>query len=255
MPIRFQVEPDFYDHPKVTGMSDAAVALWVKAGSFSAAKLSDGFVSEDVLVSTLRYDLAVAEELVRRGVWQRTRGGFRFHEWERHGNLTRARVEADREADRDRKRRGRSGDSTDEKPQVGGQSVRPESKRNPRGSPPESERNPGVSVSVSVSESSPPQPPAGGPTPHDHNSDPEFALFWATYPLKKAKPAAFKAWRAALKRGHDPEQITAAAKRYAADPKRKPDFTAHASTWLNQERYHDDVPPATLLPLVNFWDA
>jgi hypothetical protein len=28
MPIRFQVDPDFYDHPKTIGMSDAATALW-----------------------------------------------------------------------------------------------------------------------------------------------------------------------------------------------------------------------------------
>lgn len=255
MPIRFQVEPDFYDHPKVAGMSDAAVALWVKAGSFSAAKSLDGFVSETVLADTLRYDMAVAEELVRRGLWRRRRGGFLFHEWERHGNLTRARVEADREADRTRKRRARSADQHDENIQVKGQTVRTESKRTPRGHPPESERIPDVSVSVSVSESvsSPPNPPPG--VESVHNADQEFAQFWTTYPSKKAKPAAYKAWLAALKKGHPAERITEAAARYRDDPKRKPDFTAHPATWLNQERYLDDPQTPAVRPLDSWWDA
>lgn len=78
MSVRFQVEPDFYDHPKTAGMSDAAFSLWVRAGSYSAAKLTDGFVSESVLVHTLRSDAQVADELVERGLWRRRRGGWIF---------------------------------------------------------------------------------------------------------------------------------------------------------------------------------
>lgn len=146
MPIRFQVDPDFYDHPKTTGMSDAAFSLWVRAGSFSAAKTSDGFVSEDVLVYTLRSSVEVAEELVGRGLWRRRKGGFQFHQWHVR-NLTRDRVEADREADRERKRRTRK----QEKGQAADTNVRPDADRTPSGLPPESERNPAVSVSVSSS--------------------------------------------------------------------------------------------------------
>ena len=110
MPIRFQVDGDFYDHPKTTGMSDAAFSLWVRAGSYSTAKLSDGFVSEDVLALTLRTEATVAEELVRRGLWRRVKGGYRYHQWDQR-NLTKDRVEADREADRERKRAERYGAS------------------------------------------------------------------------------------------------------------------------------------------------
>src|SRR6266511_1903811 len=105
MPIRFQVDPDFYDHPKAIGMSDAATALWVRAGSYSAAKTSDGFVADDALVLLSQTPMDAARELCRRGLWKRVRGGYRFHQWESR-NLTRARVEADKEADRLRKRRG-----------------------------------------------------------------------------------------------------------------------------------------------------
>lgn len=164
MPIRFQVDPDFYDHPKVTGMSDTAFALWVRAGSYSAAKTTDGFISEDVLAHTLRYDPQVADELVQRRLWRRTRGGYRFHQWDGR-NLTRERIEADRKADRDRKKSSRqqgvdnpppeprAGNKIGS-PQVSAQNVRPDSGRNPPGVPVDSDRNPDVSVSVSSSVSS-----------------------------------------------------------------------------------------------------
>lgn len=156
MPVRFQVDPDFYDHPKTTGMSDAAFSLWVRAGSFSAAKLTDGFVSEDVLALTLRSSGDVAGELVRRGLWRRVKGGYRFHEWD-HRNLTKKRVEDDRTTDRLRKRNARGGGAQtagqNGNQQVKAQIVRPESERSPDGFQAESDRIPGVSVSVSVSES------------------------------------------------------------------------------------------------------
>ncbi len=150
MPIRFQVDGDFYDHPKTTGMSDAAFSLWVRAGSFSAAKATDGFIAEDVLVLTLRAEVEVAEELVRRGLWRRVKGGYRFHQWD-HRNLTKARVEADREADRDRKRQQRRSAAAEAKQQVNPPFVRPDTDRNLTGIHEESEGIPGASVSVSVS--------------------------------------------------------------------------------------------------------
>lgn len=82
--------------------------------------------------------------------------------------------------------------------------------------------------------------------------DPAFDRFWQTYPRRIAKPAARKAWAAAMKRGADPEQIILAANLYATNPRRKesdPKYTAHPATWLNQERYDDEpdepwTPPA-----------
>jgi hypothetical protein len=175
MPVRFQVDPDFYDHPKVTGMSDAAFSLWVRAGSFSAAKSTDGFVSEDVLAHTLRSSAQVADELVSRGLWRRRKGGYVFHQWEAR-NLTKARIEANRKADAERKRAARKAvspklrDPVDLPPvsagtddqngrpngtsQVNRPNVRPDSSRNPSAVQQESDRNPDVSVSVSVSSSS-----------------------------------------------------------------------------------------------------
>lgn len=153
MPIRFQVDPDFYDHPKTTGMSDAAFSLWVRAGSYSAAKLTDGFIAEDVLATVLRSSEDVAEELVRRGLWKRSRGGYRFHQWG-HRNLEKSRVEADREADRKRKERQRK----KRKPQVDTDNVTVDVREDSGGRP--ADVTPAsVSVSVSESVSSPVTPP------------------------------------------------------------------------------------------------
>lgn len=182
MPVRFQVDPDFYDHPKSIGMSDAAVALWTRAGSYSAAKLTDGFIAEHVLVTLSRTPEEAATELTRRGLWKRVRGGYRFHQWEQR-NLVRARVEEDREADRERKRRKReeartaAGTGTrkpgrPKNPQANPNSVREDSERTPDGIEPDSEGIPGssVSVSLSVSESvsgsgRPPGEGSAGPPP------------------------------------------------------------------------------------------
>jgi hypothetical protein len=69
-----------------------------------------------------------------------------------------------------------------------------------------------------------------------------FDEFWNAYPNRKARGAAARAWKGALKKA-DADTLIAAAAAYARDPKRDPEFTAHASTWLNQERWLDEVEP------------
>lgn len=170
MPVRFQVDPDFYDHPKTIGMSADAYKLWVRAGSFSAAKLLDGFLADDVITETLGADKAVADELCRRRLWKRVKGGYQFHEYG-HRNLLKDRVEGDRERDRKRKRAERRdadpAEGQSSKSQVDPGNVRTESERNPDGIPVESGRSPDGSVSVSESESvsGSGHAAAGGPEP------------------------------------------------------------------------------------------
>lgn len=70
----------------------------------------------------------------------------------------------------------------------------------------------------------------------------EFEAFWKTYPRKNAKQAAFKSW----KKLTDSEKQLAVegAWRYANDPNRVDQFTAHGSTWLNEKRWEDAPLPA-----------
>jgi hypothetical protein len=70
------------------------------------------------------------------------------------------------------------------------------------------------------------------------NLDAPFEDFWGVYPRKVGKGAARKAYRNALKRASEAE-ILAGARAYAAS-KPDPKYTAHATTWLNADRWLDE---------------
>jgi uncharacterized protein YdaU (DUF1376 family) len=86
--------------------------------------------------------------------------------------------------------------------------------------------------------------PKPKPKPYNNPPTPQgdlFDDFWSVVPKKVGKGQARKAWKAALKKA-DAEAIISAMKRYAASRKGQDDqFTAHPSTWLNGERWADDV--------------
>jgi hypothetical protein len=113
----FAVDDGMYDHPKFDGLSDTAVALWTKAGSWCARYLKDGEVPADRVLK-LGYTPSVADELVRAGLWTGHRTGFRFHQWERH-QFSKADVEKKRERWREEKRRQR-GLKSQYKPEMSG---------------------------------------------------------------------------------------------------------------------------------------
>ena len=80
--------------------------------------------------------------------------------------------------------------------------------------------------------------------PEAIDADPKWIAFWDAYPLKRDKGHARKTWLKTLRQGIDPDLIINAARAYRDDPKRKPDFTAHAGTWLNGERWEDQQAEA-----------
>ena len=88
-----------------------------------------------------------------------------------------------------------------------------------------------------------------------------FGAFWFSYPKKKAREEAKKAWIAAIERGADPARIVAAATAYAHERKgQDPQYTKYPATWLNKGCYDDEpdpaAPPATNpngIPQQNDW--
>jgi hypothetical protein len=91
------------------------------------------------------------------------------------------------------------------------------------------------------------------PTPNisiKSGEEPLFEGFWVVYPRKIGKGAARKAYRHALKRASHAE-ILAGAKAYAAS-KPDPKFTAHATTWLNADRWLDEPERKTQTSVVGF---
>lgn len=240
MPVRFQVDGDFYDHPKSIGLSDAAVALWTRAGSYSAAKLTDGFIAEHVLVLLSRAPTEAAEELVARGLWKRTKGGYRFHQWEERGNLTKERVENERRSDRQRKRRARQLEGQNTNVQVSAGIVQPESA-------PESNVTPlgirglSVSLSESVSESSSPLPPKGAKIPRATTKATRIPDPWII-------DEAMKEW--AIERGMNPQWVLRQDERFVNYWQAKPgiggqkvDWRATWRNWLLKAQ--DDSPAAS----------
>lgn len=111
----FRVDDGMYDHPKFEGLSDAALALWTRAGSWCGRYLNGGHVPADRVVK-LGYGVPAAEELVSRGIWKRgcppemsTRtclSCFHFHQWYQH-QPSKDDVETSREKWREDKRRQR----------------------------------------------------------------------------------------------------------------------------------------------------
>jgi hypothetical protein len=77
----FKVDDSFYDHPKMYDASDASVALWIRAGTWSARNLTDGFVPTGMLARLSGDARTATAELCNRGMWLRTRGGYQFHDW------------------------------------------------------------------------------------------------------------------------------------------------------------------------------
>jgi len=80
----FKIDDSFYDHPKVFDAPDCAVALWTRAGTWSARNLTEGFVPAGMPARLCGDPDTAVRELVRRGLWIKASGGYRFHDWHRY---------------------------------------------------------------------------------------------------------------------------------------------------------------------------
>jgi len=77
-----------------------------------------------------------------------------------------------------------------------------------------------------------------------------FSDFYTLFPRKKSRGDAEKAWKQAMKAGHDPDEIIAGLKRNLADiTKRDPQFIPYPATWLRAQSWADEPdaapPPPT----------
>jgi hypothetical protein len=93
----FKVDDSFHSHPKIAATSLAALGLWAVAGTWSGDHLTDGFVPDHMIPLLSRGANELVTELVERGLWSRTKGGYRYHDWAVY-QPTRERVERERKA-------------------------------------------------------------------------------------------------------------------------------------------------------------
>lgn len=111
----FKVDDNLAFHRKVVAAGNAAMGLWVRAGSWSAAHLTDGFVPDHMI--GLLGTTAQAKRLISAGLWTEVAGGCQFHQWNENGRQpTSANVRGRREKAAERQARWRA--SKPEDPQV-----------------------------------------------------------------------------------------------------------------------------------------
>lgn len=238
----FKVDDSFHSHPKAAAASLEALGLWTLAGSWSGNHLTDGFVPDHMLPSLSRGNAQLADELVAAGLWRRTKGGYRFHQWadrnptkaEAHrvtekiasggllGNHLRWHVKGKTYNNDCKFCQEKQASGTDRPTDRGGDRV-PESGATPDPTRPEEPK---------IKNSSP-----------KNGEDPEgFADLWATLPRRTARAAAVKAYRAALKKT-TAERILVGARSYRDECARLGTATTyikHPSTWLNGECWDDE---------------
>jgi len=245
----FKVDDTLAFHEKAVRAGNSAMGLWVRAGSWSAQQLTDGFIPDDMV--RMLGSHAQARRLVKENLWEPVDGGFIFHQWSAHGrNPTRSEVLERRRKEAEKKAKARaakSGKAQDSEPSPQGTDP-----GLPEGAPEgvtggvrSTRPDPSRPVPASPNGDTPPVVPRQGTSSRGRTSSTpdRFDEFWSAYPRRVGKQAAIKAWRKAVELT-DPDTIIEGARRYAAardgeDPK----YTAHPSTWLNAGRWDDEPEP------------
>lgn len=116
-----KVDDRFPGHRKVRRLSDGAFRLHVTALCACAHDLTDGLVTRDDLdeFPSVKQTGKHVAELVERGLWDEVEGGWVIHDY-LDFNPSKADVDAEREAARERQRRWkarrRGGPSSDDAP-------------------------------------------------------------------------------------------------------------------------------------------
>lgn len=81
----FKVDDGFYDHPKLDGLPNAAVGLWVKAGTWCSKHETDGVIPAS-RVKALKGTPSQISALIRCGLWCETESesgakAYSFRDW------------------------------------------------------------------------------------------------------------------------------------------------------------------------------
>lgn len=99
-----RIDDSFYSHPKVVAAGNAAVGLWIRAASWSAQHLTDGFIPDDIARALGKSCSRVA--VSNAGLWRATTGGYQITDWLDY-NPSREKVLAQRKANAERVKRWR----------------------------------------------------------------------------------------------------------------------------------------------------
>ena len=225
----FKIDDGFWSHPKTLQLSDGALGLWVRAGSWSMHHLTDGCIRAHAL-RLLSAKPRFVDELVSVSLWIRSDSvldseksdqiSYQFHDWSKY-QPTREQVEADRRAAADRKAKSRR-DSRRDSPVTdagvtGGVTPTP---TRPDPTRPTKENKALVQPAVELTR--------------------EFEMFWEVFPRKQAKAPAVKAFKAARKKV-EMKVLMRGVQAYALlNIGQDKSLIKLAAGWLNDERWADE---------------
>jgi len=219
----FKVDDQLAFHPKVIEAGNSAMGLWVRAGAWCSAHLTEGALPKH-MIGTLGAQARDAKRLVEAGLWEQTDVGFQFRDWSEY-QPSKKQVEADKEANRERQRRFR------------------ERRRNTDSDDVTNGGSNGVTNGVTNTAPTRPDPTIKKKERVEY--DAEFLDWWKLYPRKADKGHAAKAYRAARKIA-SAETLSGAAvvfsrKMSDTDPK----YIPYPGKWLNGQQWLDeDIAPA-----------
>jgi hypothetical protein len=206
----FKVDDGLCFHPKAIAAGNSALGLWVRAGSWCGANLTGGALPRH-MIGTFGAQKRDAQRLISAGLWCETEEGYQFKDWDVY-QPTKEQVEADRKAGRERQARWRERHANASSNAVTNDTTN------------------------GVTNAAPSRPVL------KQEDDALFDEFWSAYPRKTDKGNAKKAWLKAIKKKPAAEIISAAAAYAATKP--EPKYTAHPTTWLNGERWDDELSRA-----------
>lgn len=240
----FKVDDGFWSHPKVLNLSDEAVALWVRAGSYCCQHLTDGFVSSKIL--RVLGEEKAASELVDSGLWKEIKTGYKFHDWAEYQETSDAVKERRKQArDRMRKVRERRKSSSERSQDVRANNTRTTPERSQEvqsqfATPDPTRPDHILSTSKEVLD----QPPVG--RERTRNTYPQtFEDWWQRYPKKVGKRKALAEWRRATKRidRHELNRKTDMFAEFHANEGTEEKYIPNPTTWLNRDGWLDELIP------------
>lgn len=248
--VWFKVDDTLAFHQKTLRAGNAAMGMWVRAGSECASQLTDGFVSNELVAALGGH--ALAGRLVVARLWVKVDGGYQFHEWSEEGRQpTRAQVEEERKQAQLRKARwkerkqnaGQNGDGT----RSGTESGTPSDRSSEH-----------VENSAHARAATRPDPTRPDHEEQQPQTIDRFDEFWAAYPKHVAKQAARRRWDTRLREGVDPQAIIDGARAYARQVNGSdPQFVKQPDGWLLAGRWEDEraAPVSDELTTPDPWDA
>jgi hypothetical protein len=255
-----ELDVNYADDDKILRVSEGAELLYVRALCYAKRLLSDGFISDAQLRTFVMDETEErATALVKVGLWERVPGGYLITSWHKHNRpadeireRSAGRSEGGREANHRRWHVGKGlvkpGCEWCDRSPIGTESV----DRVPTDIGTESSS---VPVSASTSVPTPTDRPMTDDRPMttalvlvpevlSATPTDRFDEWWGLYPKKVGKLDAQKAWAKAMKKKVDPQLIIDGQHRYNASKSVQDGYIANPATWLNAERWNDEVIPA-----------